>query len=114
MWANIKTYGGALKGDSSKYKTKYAYSGNGATDTSNYNMSQNQARKGDAVVETSSGVSSASSWNNDYSYFPNSGEPFFRRGGGWNGISYASVFAFARTYGYCHYCVGFRAVLVAE
>ena len=110
---NYETYGGNLKGESSKYKTKYA--GTSATPNTNYNEEANLKRKGDAIVETSvNGADSTTAWNTDYSYFPCTAEPFFLRGGAYQDGSSTGTFVFARTYGYCFPTVGFRAVLVVE
>jgi len=112
---NYETYGGELKGDSTKYKTKYAYKGDGSTAGDNYAVEENQARKGDAVAETStSGNTNNGAWFSDYSGFQNSVGPFFMRGGRWvDGIN-AGAFAFNGNLGYCNVQLGFRAVLVAE
>ena len=96
----------------SKYKTEYQ--GSGATDstedrTANYNANSN--RYGDALWETSNGANGQYSWNNDYSYFPCLGFPFFVRGGSFNSGSGAGWFYFYNATGGTSYDFGFRPVL---
>ena len=109
---NYATFGGALKGESDKYRSKYA--GSSATDTENYSANPNPSRVGEAIWETSISGTGSNSWNNDYSIFSYSGRPFFVRGGSWGDGTSIGLFAFNRTVGYgtCH--CGFRAVLIAE
>ena len=109
---NYAIYGGALKGEADKYRSKYA--GTSATDTENYSANPNPSRVGEAIWETSTSVTGSNSWKGDYSFFPDSGAPFFVRGGSWGFGSSAGLFAFGRTAGNCDYSLGFRAVLIAE
>lgn len=111
---NYETYGGNLKGESSKYKSKYA--GTSTTNQTNYTTSPNPSRIGEAIWETSiSGVEgSKTSWNSDYSYFWYTLEPFSIFGGAWGDNSCAGIFAFNRASGYCYCYIGFRPILIAE
>ena len=109
---NYAAYGGALKGESDKYRSKYA--GTSGLDKDNYSVSPNTDRIGEAIWETSTIGSGSSSWNGDYSCFTFSGSPFFMRGGRWADESNDGLFAFNRTVGSSIYDHGFRAVLVCE
>lgn len=109
---NYNTYGGSLKGESNKYKSKYE--GISSTDTTNYTTSPNPARIGEAIWETSSAGTGLKSWNKDYSDFWYTTSAFSIRGGRWGNVSSSGIFAFRRENGYCNYCIGFRPVLVAE
>lgn len=106
------SYGGSLKGDSTKYKTKYV--GTSDTDTINYNMNLNPTRLGEAIWETSSGGTGFKSWNGDYSNFWINTRSFSVRSGAWSNTSGAGVFTFLSGNGFCVHDVGFRPVLVAE
>ena len=109
---NYVTYGGELKGEVDKYRSKYA--GTSATDTENYLVSPNPIRVGEAIWETSNSGTDSNSWNGDCSFFPFSSSPFFARGGDWGYGARAGLFAFHRTTGHRYFSNGFRAVLVAE
>ena len=112
---NVKTYGTGLTG---KYANIYTvaseYDGASATDssmaTANYNA--NKSKIGDAVFETSTSGSGATSWGGDFSSFPFGGNPFVVRGAFFHNGSGAGVFAFDRTHGGGDYHYGFRVVLV--
>ena len=101
---------------STKYATVYPY--NSTSDTYSNNWTKYNKLKtatygyGDAILETSTGVSSSASWNSDYSYFVNSSSPFFRRGGFCGNSSGAGIFAFSYRDGSPDYYHGFRACLV--
>ena len=109
--SNLTSYGSSLvNGDA---KTKNVYS-KGSSDSRDNNYSANSGKYGDAVYETSAnGNSSSSSWYGDYSYFPNTGYPFFVRGGGCNGGTSAGVFYFDDSFGNSYSHNSFRPVLVA-
>lgn len=66
-WYN--DYGGELKGNSTKYKTKYE----GTSTSSETNYNKNSTKKGEAIWETSSAGSGNTSWLNCESIFCNSG-----------------------------------------
>ena len=120
--SSLKTYGAsmtyegnALKTTSTKYTMVYPHnegtSGNIDTESRN-NYAVNTKIFGDAMRETSTSGTDASSWNSDYSYFPAFDSPFMIRGGyGWY-TSNAGLFAFGRSYGGSHYDTGFRPVVV--
>ena len=127
--SNLATYGSSLldetritysgttvtagTGNTTKYVTIYPYT-TSDTYTENYNEFKKLAttRFGDGILETSTTGEGSTSWHGDYSCFPNSGAPFFTRGGGlWNDTP-AGAFAFNVTAGNPHIRSGFRAVLV--
>ncbi len=107
---NYETYGGSLKGDSTKYKTKYA--GTSDTRTTNYSTSPNPTRVGEAIWETSATGDNSTSWNSDYSYFLSAKYAFSTFGGKWVNELLTGLFAYSGGHGYGHYDVGFRPVLV--
>ena len=109
--SNLTNYGSSLvNGDA---KTKNVYS-KGSSDSRDNNYSANSGKYGDAVYETSAnGNSSSSSWYGDYSYFPDSSNPFFVRGGGYYNGTGAGVFFFDIYGGVSFSTYSFRPVLVA-
>ena len=109
--SNLTNYGSSLvNGDA---KTKNVYS-KGSSDSRDNNYSANSGKYGDAVYETSAnGNSSSSSWYGDYSYFPSTSNPFFKRGGSYNYGTNAGVFYFVYSNGYSSSDNSFRPVLVA-
>ncbi len=109
--SNLTNYGSSLvNGDA---KTKNVYS-KGSSDSRDNNYSANSGKYGDAVYETSAnGNSSSSSWYGDYSSFPYTSDPFFRRGGNCNNGSNAGVFCFYNYNGGSSSYYSFRPVLVA-
>ena len=109
--SNLTNYGSSLvNGDA---KTKNVYS-KGSSDSRDNNYSANSGKYGDAVYETSAnGNSSSSSWYGDYSSFPNTSSPFFRRGGSYVNGTIAGVFYFDNIYGDSYSDNSFRPVLVA-
>ena len=76
------------------------------------NYKANLDWKGDAVAETSTNGTGATSWNRDYSYFPYLCSPLFGRGGNFYGGALAGVFAFSDAYGSSALSYGFRVALV--
>ena len=109
--SNLTNYGSSLvNGDA---KTKNVYN-KASSDNNTNNYNANSGKYGDAVYETSAnGNSSSSSWYGDYSNFPYTGNPFFKRGGNFNNGASAGVFFFDSTYGDSFSIVSFRPVLVA-
>ena len=107
--SNLTNYGSSLvNGDA---KTKNVYS-KGSSDSRDNNYSANSGKYGDAVYETSAnGNSSSSSWYGDYSYFPNTSNPFFKRGGNYNNGTNAGVFYFNNNNGNSNSNNSFRVVL---
>ena len=119
-------------GTSSKYASIYSpYSDtvNEGSDTADNGRSQSNFKTftensnmfGDAIKETTASTAGTadsrwikSSWNNDYSSFPQLGAPFFARGSGWSGGSGAGAFTFLRIEGLPSYGNSFRPVLVAS
>ena len=109
--SNLTNYGSSLvNGDA---KTKNVYS-KGSSDSRDNNYSANSGKYGDAVYETSAnGNLSSSSWYGDYSNFPSTSTPFFKRGGLYDDGADAGVFYFYNTYGNSYSYGSFRPVLVA-
>ena len=118
----LKDYGSSLTDSgtritSTKYVTVYPHdTAETSTDIdtksrANYNV--NKYIFGDAIRETSTSGTGATSWKGDYSYFPALYYPFSARGGGlWVG-SDAGLFYFHRNSGISYYGYGFRPVVVA-
>ena len=100
---------------STKYATVYPYN---LSDSNTNNYTTYSGKKsstygyGDAILETSTSGANSTSWNGDYSDFPTTSGPFFRRGGYYGVSSSAGVFAFYDTSGSSNDTYGFRAVLV--
>ena len=109
--SNLTSYGSSLvNGDA---KTKNVYS-KGSSDSRDNNYSANSGKYGDAVYETSAnGNSSNGSWYGDYSYFPYTDWPFFKRGGDYDNGTTAGVFYFHSDGGHSYRYTSFRPVLVA-
>ena len=116
--SNLKNYGQSvaynvdtLKTVSTKYTTVYPYDTSSDSYTNNY--LKNTKIYGDGVRETSTAGSGRTSWYSDYSFFPRSSYPFFKRGGDCGYGSGAGLFCFYNYYGYSYYYNGLRAVLAA-
>ena len=109
--SSLTSYGSSLvNGDA---KTKNVYS-KASSDNNTNNYNANSGKYGDAVYETSAnGNSSSSSWYGDYSYFPYTSNPFFKRGGNYNNGTNAGVFYFNNNNGNSNSNNSFRPVLVA-
>ena len=96
----------------SKYQTPYA--GTGATDSTadrTLNYEANKEKYGDAIWETSNGCNGQYSWNADYSHFPYASNPFFLRGGYYDGGSPTGPFYFDYYNGLGNGYCSFRVVL---
>ena len=108
---NLTNYGSSLvNGDA---KTKNVYS-KGSSDNATDNYNANSSKYGDAVYETSAnGNTGNGSWYGDYSNFPYTGSPFFKRGGGYLNGTNAGVFYFGDDSGVSYSDFSFRPVLVA-
>ena len=118
--SKLQSYGGTAEKDlygateeeqntSTALKTVYAV---GSTDSNTENYNANKGVKGDAVYETSSaGNTTNGSWNGDYSNFPYSSRPLFKRGGNYSSGSYAGAFYFDGNTGGSDSSVSFRPVL---
>ena len=106
---NLTSYGSSLvNGDA---KTKNVYN-KASSDNNTNNYNANSGKYGDAVYETSAnGNSSSSSWYGDYSYFPNTSDPFFGRGGYYDNGTGAGVFFFYYYNGDSDSYYSFRPVL---
>ena len=105
---NLTSYGSSLVNGAAKTKNVYS---KGSSDNDSSNYSANSGKYGDAVYETS--TNGSTSWYGDYSYFPDTSAPFFKRGGSYNGGSGAGVFCFNGDDGNSYSLRSFRPVLVA-
>ena len=106
--SSLTSYGSSLvNGDA---KTKNVYS-KASSDSYENNYNANSSKYGDAVYETS--ASGSTSWYGDYSDFPYTSIPFFRRGGGYYNGTVAGVFCFNYSSGASDSYYSFRPVLVA-
>ena len=116
-YANLTVNVNGYQTLSTKWATVYPYN---SSDSNTNNYSSYSGKKsttygfGDAVLETSTTGSGSTSWNGDYSYCPNTSNPFFGRGGNCSHSSGAGSFAFNDTYGGPYCDNGFRSVLVAQ
>jgi hypothetical protein len=108
---NLNTYGSSIISADNKYKNIYTVGGTDDQPT-NYGLTINF--KGDAVYETSNAGTGSTSWFADYSNMPNTGSPWFFRGGTWNSGSNAGAFLFYNTNGYPFSNNGFRPVLIVN
>ena len=108
---NLTKYGASLV-NSSDARTKNVYT-KASSDSYGNNYQQNKGVYGDAVYETSTSGNGTTSWYSDYSYFPNTGNPFFLRGGHYSNGSAAGVFCFYWGNGSSDSVISFRPVLVA-
>ena len=93
--------GSSLVNAPSRYKDTY----------SSYTAPTSGGHYGDAVWETSSSSSGSSSWYGDYSNFPDSDDPFFKRGSLCYDASGAGLFYFTDDYGYDGGFISFRVVV---
>ena len=109
--SSLTSYGSSLvNGDA---KTKNVYS-KASSDNNTNNYNANSGKYGDAVYETSAnGNTGNGSWYGDYSSFPYTSRPFFRRGGVYDIGASAGVFCFYGNYGASSGSNSFRPVLVA-
>ncbi len=71
----------------------------GISDEESNNYNTNSQVKGDAIYETSGSIDGSYSWNEDYSYFPNTSWAFFPRGGMHSSGTIAGVFFFSSSKG---------------
>ena len=117
-YANTTANANGYQTLSTKWATVYPYNSSSDSYTNNYSVYSGKKSTtygfGDAVLETSTTGSGSPSWNGDYSYFPLTSGPFFRRGGYYGDTSGAGLFAFDNTYGVPNYGDGFRSVLVIK
>ena len=100
------------KKTSTPYSTVYKYDDKSDTSTNNYALSLNKMF-GDAIAETSTAESGATSWNSAYSNFVCSFNPFFRRGGNCDN-SRAGSFCFSYSNGNGFDSYGSRVVCVVK
>ena len=117
-YANIIANENGYQTLSTKYVTVYPYNNSGDSKTNNYNIYL--AKKsvtygfGDAILETSTTGTGATGWNNDYSQYAYSSEPFFERGGSYGSDPVSGVFTFTHIIGEAGSSSGFRSVLIAK
>lgn len=117
---NLTTNGANLvaAGTSSKYRNVYSstVSNGSSAQAADYALSTPaKGHYGDAIYETCANTidttKNASSWYSDYSYFPESDAPFFRRSGFYNGTSYTGLFYFDGDSGEAFTLAGFHVVV---
>jgi prepilin-type N-terminal cleavage/methylation domain-containing protein len=109
---NLNTYGSSIISADNKYKDVYQKN---TTDDNANNYLLTVNFKGDAVYETSSnGIATQLGWFSDYTNMPNTGRPWFIRGGYWGDGSDAGAFSFYLTYGSPGVNHGFRPVLLVN
>ena len=109
--ANLTNNGKSLVNGDQKTKNVYSQTG---TDSNTNNYNTNKGVYGDATYETSTRGSESTSWYSDYSYFPNTSNPFFYRGVDYGVGSSTGVFSFDYYTGASNSGVSFRPVLVAN
>ena len=116
-YANLTANVNGYQTLSTKWATVYPYNSSDRN-TNNYNSYSGKKSTtygfGDAVLETSTTGSDTTSWNGDYSYFPDTNLPLFVRGGTFGGSSPVGLFTFSTDIGFPNYDIGFRSVLVAQ
>jgi hypothetical protein len=103
--------GSSITSAAAQYKDVYAVGGTDDQAT-NYGLAINF--KGDAVYETSNNINGSYSWFGDYSNMPNTGNPWFIRGGYFSAGSNAGAFSFTYNWGGANSHFGFRPVLVVN
>ena len=121
LWEYMANYLGSATGNSyvnsssklnEKYQTSYAGDGKTySTEDRTTNYKANQGKYGDAIWETSNGCNEQFSWNQDYSYFPYTVNPFFLCGGYYNSGTGAGPFYFSGYNGGGSINFSFRVVL---
>ena len=106
--SSLSTYGSNIL-SSTINKNVYSIT----TDSKANNYDANKNIYGDAVYEISSSYSGTVSWNTDNSNMPNSGYPWFVRGGYYINTSSAGVFNFFYTSGNADSGFSFRLVVLS-
>ena len=116
-YANTTANANGYQTLSTKWATVYPYNSSDSN-TNNYSIYSGKKSTiygfGDAVLETSTTGSGSTSWNGDFSCFPNTSRPFFIRGGYYSDTSYAGLFVFNYYNGDPYFRYGFRSVLVIK
>ena len=121
--ASVTYDGDVLKTISTKYTMVYTHDSTVDNSTkqdteenlnaaSNANYAKSTKIYGDAIRETSTGGTSTSSWQDDYSHFVGLFYPFMMKGGTFLDNSHAGRFCFGRSDGGSHFAFGFRSVVV--
>ena len=116
-YANTTANANGYQTLSTKWATVYPYNSSDSN-TNNYSIYSGKKSTiygfGDAVLETSTTGSGSTSWNGDFSCFPNTSRPFFIRGGYYSDTSYAGLFVFNYYNGDPYFSYGVRSVLVIK
>lgn len=107
---NLSRYGNSLITIEDKYKDVYTVT----TDAEKTIYENSSNKKGNALYETSSLISTVSSWYDDSSVMPYSSNPFFVRGGIYSGVNSAGVFSYSSRDGKKDKTIGFRPVLIVD
>ncbi len=117
-YANITANANGYQTLSTKWATVYPYNSSSDSYTNNYSVYSGKKSTtygfGDAILEISTTGYGSTSWNGDYSYFPDTSGPFFHRGGYYGDTSGAGLFAFGTYNGVPDCYGGFRSVLVIK
>ena len=112
--SNLTKYGASLVSANAKYKDVYS---KGSSDTNSSNYTANSSKYGDAIYETSTQGTEVNSWYDNNSYFPNTNESFFKRGGDSTLDVGNGMFSFYQCDGsssiYAYLFASFRPVLIA-
>jgi hypothetical protein len=101
--------GSNIIGAAAQYKNVYT---KGSTDDQANNYALTVNKKGDALWETSNNINGSYSWFSDYSYMPNTSNPWFLRGGACYSGFGAGAFSFSYTIGGTNSNNGFRPTLI--
>ena len=117
-YANTTANANGYQTLSTKWATVYPYNSSSDSYTNNYSVYSGKKSTtygfGDAILEISTTGYGSTSWNGDYSYFPDTSGPFFHRGGYYGDTSGAGLFAFGTYNGVPDCYGGFRSVLVIK
>ncbi len=112
---NLSSWGKVMTSEnkSTKYVTVYSY--NKGNDSGNENFGVNDIY-GDAIAETSTSGIGNKAINDENSYYPNSTNPFFMRGGYYyNNKHGGGIFAYDNTFGFpVANASGFRVTLIVK
>ena len=101
----------------SREKQEYAGTGEITTEGRKANYHTNSEKYGDAIWETSSddaGNELNLSWNSDCAIFPGISHPFFLRGGSFDYVNSAGLFAFTSETGGASHIYGFRPAIIIK
>jgi len=107
---NYELNAGSLKGESTKYKSKYA----GSSSDKKENFEISTTRVGEAIWEIATLSTESSTWNLDITSFVWNGGPFCIRGGTNTMTTKAGIFGFSQYAGVCYWSTTFRPILIVD